>query len=443
MSSNSPQTLIVTNINSAYNSSTSATYSNVQINNTLNISYTNISTYGTHANAAIWIKDYTSTEYGDWYKLAVGTHNETTALEFNGNIVIDAGNIIQELEYACNATPLDLSSIIITGNIANPINGDLGYINFTSGNTTPPYPIGSKGVGIRYNTSNTSLEFASTPGTWVSLTSILNFEYFRNLLDVNVSSIQSNQYIKYISSTSKYTGVTLNINDDPTPTLGGNLIMNNYNIINTQGGIIFSPIDNTSQNTNTNYITIQNAAIDADNPDPIITSGNSSSTNVGLQIISKGSGNIDIITPNNGEVTIQSKSISIFGYTNVSTYYTSTAMNDDPTGFNVNNALWQLPLTNDTAIFDFNTSSTPGTYFANIGTGVEGQILNIILNSSRTTNDIIVILNFGTNKLGTGSGLGSQIILNNTGQSANLIYISGGLLTQGIWQLRNTGTYVE
>lgn len=98
---------------------------------------------------------------------------------------------------------------------------------------------------------------------------------------------------------------------------------------------------------------------------------------------------------------------------------------------------WSLNPITDTIIFDMENFST-GEYWANIGTGIDGQNLKVIYYNGSSSNVCNVSANFGTRMLGTGSGLLSTIYFKNTGESAQLIYMAN----ENIWQIINTGATV-
>ena len=432
--------------------------SNINLNSTLKITYTDyyVSNNGKHTNAIIWLKDTNSNQYGTFYPISVHNPYPTDPdshvnLIFNGNIVIDTGNLEQEIEYIFDERVLDLSSITITGNCTSTgatggITSNLGYLNFSPTGTN--IPSGTGGVGFRYEPNTSNLQFATDPGQWFSFDSLLNAAYFRNLLDVSITDVHTRQYITAGSvsgGNATYINGNLAIFDDPTPKLASNLNINSFGLVNNGGGYVINPIDTTSNNSSTNYIVVQNSAVGGGNP--VLTVAGSD-TNIDLEIATKGSGDILLIA-DNGNVSVDSKSFYCSGYSRVSTYYTSEGTNDNYTtgGFIAGNTSYNLPISSDTVIFDFNAGSPIGTYTANVPAGYdEGQILNLIFYWSTPNdppNDIKVVIGFGAGKLGMGDKFGSKILFNTPGQSASLIYITGGLISSGIWQLRNTGAYVE
>lgn len=423
--------------------------SNINLNSTFKIQYTdyNVGDINRHTNAIIWLKDTYSNQYGDFYPISISSYGGRPNLIFNSNIVIDEGNLEQEIENIFVDRPLDLSSITITGNCASTGTSNLGYLNFSPTGTN--IQAGTGGVGFRYDPTTNNLEFATDPGQWFSFDSLLNAAYFRNLLDVSITDVIPRQYIISDSITgghATYINSNLSIFDDPSPKLSANLNINTFGIVNNGGGYIIKPTDTTSNSSNTNYLTLNNSPTGGGNPN---LSVDGPDTNIDLEISSKGSGDIYLNADGGGNVIVNAKSFYSSGYTRVSTYYTSTDTNDNYTtgGFISGNTTYNLPISTDTVIFDFNALSPIGTYTANVSAGNdEGQVLNLIFywsNPQDPPNDIKVIVDFGTNKLGIGDKLGSRILFNTPGQSASLIYITGGLLADNIWQLRNTGAYVE
>jgi hypothetical protein len=114
-----------------------------------------------------------------------------------------------------------------------------------------------------------------------------------------------------------------------------------------------------------------------------------------------------------------------------SIYRTSTKVG----GYYPDSTPWTIPISSDTILFDFDASNTAGSYWANVGAGIEGQKLNLIMNCIGISN-VMVWVNFGTNGLGTGNDLATKMKFNRSGQGASLIYLAE---PQNIWQILNTG----
>ena len=84
----------------------------------------------------------------------------------------------------------------------------------------------------------------------------------------------------------------------------------------------------------------------------------------------------------------------------------------------------------------FVNSSNSGTYWANVGAGIEGQKLNLIYNN-KGSNSISVLANFGSNGIITNTGYSNGLVFSNTGQSSSLVYLDGDI---NAWQILNTGS---
>ena len=144
-----------------------------------------------------------------------------------------------------------------------------------------------------------------------------------------------------------------------------------------------------------------------------------------MNINTSGSGNI-VLNSLNGSVYTNSDSLIISGFVKNSIYRTSSKDG----GYSPSTP-WNIPLTNDTILFDFQNTSIAGTYWANIGVGVDGQKLNIIYNN-KSSNIISVLANFNGMLLGSVSSNG--IVLNTTGQNSTLVYLGDDIDS---WQLLN------
>ena len=131
-------------------------------------------------------------------------------------------------------------------------------------------------------------------------------------------------------------------------------------------------------------------------------------------------------------MVVSGTNLDISGYTKNSIYSTSSNSSYAP-GVN-----WNLPISSDTILFDFEEDDTAGSYFANITVGVHGQKLNMIFNNSGSKS-INVLVDFDDDNLITGTGLSRKLNFVGTGQSASLIYLGN---TINKWQILNTGAIV-
>jgi hypothetical protein len=186
-----------------------------------------------------------------------------------------------------------------------------------------------------------------------------------------------------------------------------------------------------------NYIELNNADITG-NSNVAIIARSTYDMDVGIDIDVAGSGNINLnaaqsnVNVNatnlivNGSMTVSS--IDITGFTKSSIYRTSSNIGYTPY------TNWNIPITTDTILFNFSNSSTGGSYYANVGSGIDGQKLNLIFNHTATNIDVSV--NFGTDKLIIGSGKATGLTFDTSGQSSTLMYLGYGIDS---WQALNTG----
>ena len=230
--------------------------------------------------------------------------------------------------------------------------------------------------------------------------------------------------------------------DDRNPILSNNLYAGNNSIkftsnitniiycnVNSDIYTIQNPYISFKNNSITsnicNYIEFNNANSDIDPSMKCVGSDN----NIGLNINTKGGGDLHL-NASLGNIYTNSDALHIGGFVKNSIYKSSTK-----TVTYIPITPWTIPLNTDTFLFDFTTSSTSGTYWANVSAGIDGQKLNFIFNN-KSSNSISVLANFGSNGIITGSGYNTGLIFEYTGQSTSLIYLGEGI---GAWQVLNTG----
>lgn len=406
---------------------------NVSINNTIKIPY---SSYQTHyasdnSNAGILMKDVNSNGTGAFYRLNVDSseYTPTPYLYFNGNIIIDASNLLSELEIILQDYPLETSNIIVTG----------GYINFTNGGNSN---VGPDGVGIRYDSSNNTVQFRNEDTTWIDLVDITKHDQFRELVDVDVTSnpLLNNQYITYNATSNLFVNSNLAIINDTNPQLGGDLFTGNHSInfgtsnlaLSYMTDYLKNPfitlINNTTLTGYGSYFEIANADITG-TLEPSITVA-SSLPDAGMSFNTKGTGDI-ILNASQGAIYANSDSIVISGFVQNSIYRTR----DIPGGY-LPYTTEIMPLTNDTILFNFASNAMTGTYYANISAGIDGQKLNLIYNN-KSANVITVLANFNSGGgILTGAGLNNGLRFTTSGQSSSLVYLGDDI---DCWQVLNTG----
>jgi hypothetical protein len=446
----------VSTINNLSNSSDSL--SNITISNSIKISKSANTTNNSNdnKNAGIFIKDINSNGSGNFYRLHVDSSlNDSPVLYFNNNEVIDTSNLLAELEDILQYQTLDVSNIMITG----------GYLNFSNG-SQPNTNQGDTGVGIRYS-SNNMVQFKNYDTDWIDLVDIIHHDEFKELKDVDVYSnpLENKQYITYNSNNQKFVNTTLAIVNDPNPTLGGDLNIGDYllrfsdeynRFVYNSNGIIDNNLlvlkNNTTMTNDYSYIEIGNADITGE-LNPSITAKSTYNLDVGININTLNAGNIElnatqgnvnvnannlIIANNlvvNNSLVVNSnigvKNVTISGYSVSSIYRTS----NKPGGYTPE-TYWNTPILTDTILYNFSNSSTYGTYYSNIGAGVDGQKLNLVFNNSNVSNVIDVKVFFGQNKILVGSGFASILKFDTSGQSSSLMYLGEDI---NCWQALNTG----
>ena len=409
--------------------------SNITINNSIKIPKSATSTNNTNdnQNASIYLKDINSINSGSFYPLNVNSFSNSAhpSIYFNGDLIINTQNLLSELENILIYHPLELSNIIVDG----------GYINFHNG-TIPNTNQGSTGVGIRYSSNNT-VQFKNYDTGWIDLADITTHDQFSELIDVDVHTnpLLNNQYITYNATSNLYINSNLAIVNDVNPTLGGDLNAGNYQIIFNNSSATFSYSNSTVTDNNllvlNNNSTISGAVnyIEIDNTDsfnsPSITATSTISTDIGININTSGNGDMQL-NASMGNIYANSDSLVVSGYVQNSVYRTSS----DP--LYVANTPYTMPLTNDTILFDFSNSTATGTYWANVGAGLDGQKLNIIYNN-KSSNIITVLVDFGSNGVIVGTGYTTGLNFTTVGQSSSLIYLADGV---DAWQVLNTGSGV-
>ena len=410
------------------------TFGYITINNSIKIPKSADSTNNVNdnINASIYLKDVNTTNFGSFYRINVNSNSTgEPLLYFNGNPLLYSGNLLSELENILVYHPLELSNIIVDG----------GYINFTNG-TIPNNNQGSTGVGLRYSSNNT-VQFKNYDTGWIDLVDITTHDQFSELIDVDVHTnpLINNQYITYNATSNLYVNSNLAIINDVNPTLGGDLNAGNHQIIFNNSSATFAYSNSTVINNNllvlNNNSTITGAVnyIEIDNTDsfsnPAITATSTISADVGLNINTTGTGDIQL-NASFGNIYANSDSLIISGYVQNSVYRTSSNSSYVPS------TSWNVPFSSDTILFDFNSATATGTYWANVGAGVDGQKLNIIYNN-KSSNIISVLVDFGSNGVIVGTGYTTGLNFTTVGQSSSLIYLADGV---DAWQVLNTGSGV-
>jgi hypothetical protein len=412
--------------------------SNITVNNSIKIAKSSLLTNNLddNSNAAIYLKDQYSTGEGEFYPLTVSSNGTGVAeLFYSGNVIITGFNLLYEFEQISAVYPIEFSNIVVNG----------GYINFTNG-SIPNSNVGSNGVGIRYSTNNT-VQFKNEDTDWIDLSDITRHDEFQDLVDVDVytNPLQNNQYVTYNATRQLFVNSNLDIYNDKSPVLGGNLDAGTNSITFT--GLVSDIFDNNQIDllqlkSNTtfagagNYIQITNSDLGL-NPEINVDGIN---TDIGININTKGNGDINLNSISGdinlnaplSNVYVNSDNINIYGYMVNSIFKSSSNIGYIP------DTTWYIPITSDTILFNFTNDNIEGTYYANVYPGVEGQKLNIIYNNP-TSNTIALLVDFGTNGILTGTGFNTGLQFNTNGQSTSLIYLESDINS---WQVLNTGSSI-
>ena len=411
----------------------------ITINNSIQIPKSASSTYtaSDNLNAGILIKDVNSINEGDFYNINVNSlHTTVPSLYFNNDLLISSANLYGELEYILvnDHRVLETSNIIVHN----------GYINFQNSMSNVAVQ-GSNGVGIRYSSNNT-VQFKNYNTGWIDLVDIVYHDQFKELVDVDVHTnpLINNQYITYNATSNLFVNSNLAIVNDFSPSLGGNLNVGNNSLqFGSNQAILVDNIknnnllvlkDHTTVVGGYQYIEIGNSGGLFPFEIPSIIAKNSSSTDSSLSITASGIGNI-YLNAEQGNIYAESDSLQIRGFVKNSIFRTSTAVSYIP------ETTYIVPLNTDTVLFDFTNNSAAGTYYANVGAGIDGQKLNLIF-SNTGTNEIILVADFvslGGNGVITGTGNTNGLNFISGGQSSSLLYLGEGI---NAWQILNTGSYV-
>ena len=385
----------------------------VTINNTLKVyNSTNLDT----KNVSLALRDKTGlTNFNNLYSSGNSLYFGVPGSE---TVLINADNLVSEVNnafYPSDTSNLTVSNISVMGQTPDNPN-DYGHINFVLDGS----------VAIRYDPNSNEIQ-AKTG----------NNDTFSNIkgIDADINSPANNQLIQYNSSTSKWENET-------DLTMAGNIILGDYDIRlnnNTSGladasGNLY--LTGLADTTPVNYFRINNA----DTTVSPILEVVGSDDNIGMTIKGKGSGDI-LLDATSGDITLTSTNITLNASTNVDLNgYISSSVYSIPTGSwsaGSGNVL-SLSITTDVVVINM-AGKSDGTYFLNIGTGVNGQHLHILF-SRDDNSDVYVHVQFASNTLYTGGGLATKIKFGQTGQSASLVYITESL---NVWAIKNTGAEID
>jgi len=283
--------------------------------------------------------------------------------------------------------------------------------------------------------------------------------YFRNLIDVSVSNVAPNKYLKYINELA--VNQTLDIIDDTTPQLGGNLALNGYNLVfpNSTSGLVDASgnlaVAISNANTNTSYLVLKAGEYDglAIGEITVESQLGALEPDVTMAINSKGNGDIlfsagvsGVIDMTAGQLSINDTSVVEITSGHMTLASTSIADADLSTD-SLNPALGNAATTASFLVLEVTQSDK--RYYLDLTDGAPGQIMNIIYDSAGSNTEVrlgfrdITGPSFTTKQVGIGSGLVSALRFAISGQSSQLAYIEMSNTARSRWQVLNSGAFVE
>ena len=284
--------------------------------------------------------------------------------------------------------------------------------------------------------------------------------YFRNLIDVTVSNVAPNKYLKYINELA--VNETLDIVDDTTPQLGGNLALNGYNLLfpNATSGLVDASgnlaVVISNANTNTSYLVLKASEIGSGEPAGEITVESQLGAlepDVSLAINSKGNGDIQM-SAGNGVIDMRAGQLSIndtsvveitSGHlTLASSYLIDADFSTNSASPNICNAA----ITSSFLVIE--CSNNDQRYYMDLTDGAPGQIMNIIYDCTGSNTEVHLGFRETASgpliqkEVGIGSGLVSALRFAISGQSSQLAYIHmDSNPGRSRWQVLNSGAFTS
>lgn len=430
------------------------TTSNLIINNTLEVGYTNdTKEVNTFNNASIKLLDRNDSIFKEIFVKDNDLYINPITYS-NGNIEISNSVKLVRTD--------ELNSILINefdSIVFNNINiKDTGYIKFINDNSNIT---GEPNVGFREN--NGIIEIKNNNDDWKQ---IITNNTFIGLDDVNIdiNTLQNNDYLLIVDG--KVINKQLDIINDSSPILGGDLYVNNSNIIVDTSTYLLThnnePVLNILEDTsisNNNYLSIRKGRNSNDEDIIELKANNSSESTANFKISTSGNGDLDIdlIDNNNnkGDFVIKANEFNLADIEsfNMSTGKFIGSLNVVNINTNVAGLTEQEAkiLNTNTETIVIQNNNIDNDYYVYIDSGQNGQKLNIIYESLYSNNNSKVIVLFKDNNniknIGTGTGLGNKLIFNSSGQSACLQYLNlyniEPNLHRNRWQILNTGCLVD
>jgi hypothetical protein len=456
---------IITPINNLINITPSdpTSRSNISINNTIKIDYTDPALdynniYKT--NAGFEIKDRNDGHFkkfyledNDFYIIPETYNSNNNLIETNDPIKIIR---IDDMQNIFNNT----DNIYSFGNINITENNILRFLTTDIESDTTL-------IGLRQN--NGKIEFRNNNDIeWKLLgvggngaSDIYDLQSF-NLIKSNVKIYE---YLKFDAS-GNIINSNLSINNDNNPILGGNLLTNNFDIIFSNNSNIKDETGNialniqTTSNSNSNYLQIKKDKTISGNEDILDLHANSYiNNNVNMRISTKGNGDLEVDLnlketdiSQKGDFIIKANEISL---SDINTFNMSSGsfigsidlLNLDLETYSedINNPT-TISMNTETIIFQIEDNNK--RYYISLYDGLHGQKGNIIFETTASNSyvDLTFISNSSipvTKNIGTGTGLGNKLIFTHSGQSAMLQYLNLGNHQRNRWQILNTGCLIE
>lgn len=335
-----------------------------------------------------------------------------------------------------------------------------GYVNwFTDENDLTDV---NTFIGFRNN--NGTVQFRNDGGSWLNVgTGGAGSGTFVDLTDtvIDTANIATKQYLKWQTSNTKIINVGLEIVDDTSPQLGGDLNTNNFNVLFNDGNGIADSTSNlviaiNDSNTHPNHIEVSTHLASGSDYIPMIKSvSTSGSGTVSMRISTQENGDLDI-DAGTGDLNITAANISLNSLTAInlnSGYIKSSIVTYQNANLSTNSSDPQA-IVPATDIVIFQVSGDDGRFYGKLDSGfANGQNLNIVYETNGSNNH--VELSFydsedgdADKKLGVGNGLASNLTFTQAGQSSSLVYLefdgySGATATaRNRWQILNTGATV-
>jgi hypothetical protein len=280
--------------------------------------------------------------------------------------------------------------------------------------------------------------------------------YFRNLLDVSVSNISTNKYLKYINQIA--VNQPLVISDDLAPQLGGNLSLNGYNLVfpNATTGLVDASgnlaVAISNANTGPSYLVLKASELRSGEPAGEITVESKLGAldpDVSLAINSKGNGDIQMYAGNGvidmtaGQLSINDTSVVEItsGHMTLASSYLTDANFTTP-------YICNAAITSSFLVIE--CSNNDQRYNMDLTDGAPGQILNIIYDCTGSNTEVRLGFRETASgpliqkEVGIGSGLVPALRFAISGQSSQLAYIGmHANPARSRWQVLNSGAFTS